>query len=184
MTTLSNTINGINISISQIQSDVSVITAAKSNTRIAIDCRVNTGVRSELFEHYEGLCKRNVILNNVLNDLKIKVDVLEKEKQRCQDRSKLFRLFDGFQINPYSRYYGLYYYLSASSGRGFGFSSLSWSFFLLRMADIIENSKSYLSIFRPEYLRCFIGYSKVTETQKSIFFADQSDLLFEFPIYQ
>ena len=87
-TSLSNTINGINASINQTESDINVINEAKKNIRIAIDCRANTLNRNEMFDHYEGLCKRIVIMNNVLTDLKIKVDILEKEKQRCQDRSK------------------------------------------------------------------------------------------------
>ena len=87
-TSLSNTINGISVSINQTVSDINVIDDAKKNVRIAIDCRANTGVRSQLFDHYEALDKRNVILKNVLSDLKIKMYVLEKEKQRCQDRSK------------------------------------------------------------------------------------------------
>ena len=87
---LSNTIDGINVSINQTESDINVIIEAKKNVRIAIDCRANIENRNEMFEHYNGLCKRAVVIRNVLSDLKIKVDILEKEKQRCQDRSKSF----------------------------------------------------------------------------------------------
>ena len=65
-----------------------MINEAKKNVRIAIDCRANIENRNEMFVHYESLCKRTIIMRNALTDLKIKVDILEKEKQRCQNRSK------------------------------------------------------------------------------------------------
>ena len=88
------------MSINQTESDLNVINEAKKNVRIAIDCRANIENRNEMFEHYNGLCKRAVIIRNVLSDLKIKVEILEKEKQRCQDRSKSFLTINLFFFCP------------------------------------------------------------------------------------
>ena len=61
------------------------------STRKAIDCHPNGGTtRSELFDHYEGLCKRMVILKNIYEDLVIKKEAFKREKVRCDQRSKFF----------------------------------------------------------------------------------------------
>ena len=59
--------------------------------RKMIDCQANVWLRKEeLFDHYENLSKRKVIIQQVLNDLKIKKTILENEKRRCADRSEYF----------------------------------------------------------------------------------------------
>ena len=86
--TLSTTISGIESSINQTQSDIQTINDAKKNLRLAIDCRVNSDNRDEIFEHYQALFTREAYMTNVIEDLKIKKEILEKEKQRCEARSK------------------------------------------------------------------------------------------------
>ena len=64
------------------------IETSQTNLRKVIDCVHNRDVRSDIFDHYMALCERKVILTNVKNDLSIKKTILEKENQRCRDRSK------------------------------------------------------------------------------------------------
>lgn len=93
---LSSTKIGIETSINSTQADIDLAENTKKDLRLAIDCRANSGFRSQLFDYYEDLCKQTVIMKNVLTDLKIKVNILEKEKQRCQDRSKIFHISSFF----------------------------------------------------------------------------------------
>ena len=61
------------------------------------------GTRNELFTQYEGLCKRIIYLNNAKEDLTIKKEILERERARCENRSKFHSLvpplisFESFQ---------------------------------------------------------------------------------------
>ena len=87
-TALTLSINGIEASISSTQADIDRAGDTKQDLRLAIGCRNNTGIRSKLFEYYEALCKQTVFMKNVLTDLKIKVEILKRERERCQDRSK------------------------------------------------------------------------------------------------
>ena len=50
------------------------------------------GTRNELFTQYEGLCKRIIYLNNAKEDLTIKKEILERERARCENRSKFHSL--------------------------------------------------------------------------------------------
>jgi len=69
--------------------DIEIIETAKKNVRTAIDCLENEdGIRAELFDKYEELCKRYIIMKNVLSDLDIKKNVLQQEKDRCSNRCK------------------------------------------------------------------------------------------------
>ena len=78
-TSLSSTISGIIASIDSTQVDIDRADDTKKDLRIAIDCRNNTGTRSKLFEYYEELCKQTVFMKNVMTDLKIKVEILQRE---------------------------------------------------------------------------------------------------------
>ena len=84
-----STINGIEASISSTQVDMDLADDTKKDLRLAINCRANLGIRSQLFDYYEALCRQMVILKSVVTDLKIKVEILEKEKQRCGKRSNI-----------------------------------------------------------------------------------------------
>jgi len=68
--------------------DIQTIKTAQHNIRLALDCLVNTNMRESLFTKYEELAKRKVVLTNVLTDLEIKKNILMKELDRCQQRSK------------------------------------------------------------------------------------------------
>ena len=79
--------------MNQTQTNLESLKSAKMSTRKAIDCHPNGGTtRSELFDHYEGLCKRMVILKNIYEDLVIKKEAFKREKVRCDQRSKFFFL--------------------------------------------------------------------------------------------
>ena len=92
-TSLSSTISGIVASIDSTQVDIDRADDTKKDLRIAIDCRNNTGTRPNLFEYYEELCKQTVFMKNVMTDLKIKVEILQRELQRCNNRSKIVFFF-------------------------------------------------------------------------------------------
>ncbi|XP_066910416.1 uncharacterized protein [Clytia hemisphaerica] len=93
-TALSTTISGIESSINQTQSDIQTINDAKKNLRLAIDCRVNSDNRDEIFDHYQSLFTREAYISNVMEDLKIKKEILEKEKKRCENRSWLRQVLE------------------------------------------------------------------------------------------
>ena len=85
--------NDIDAILNQTKTWIETIETAKTNVRKVLDCHDNRGFRNALFGHYEALCGRRVIISNVHEDLKIKKNVLLKEKDRCADRSKsLFTL--------------------------------------------------------------------------------------------
>lgn len=99
-TVLSSSIEQINIELNQTQTNMDLLKTAKISTRKAIDCHPNGGgTKSRLFDHYEGLCKRMVILKNVYQDLIIKRNALEQEKLRCHRRSKFRVISRSLQIN-------------------------------------------------------------------------------------
>ena len=62
------------------------------NLRKQIDC-TNNALKGTIFNQYEEMCRRNVIIQSTLDDLKIKLNIIGKELQRCSDRSK----FVGFK---------------------------------------------------------------------------------------
>jgi hypothetical protein len=89
-TVLNQAVIDIDNSINETSINMNSIKIAKLNVRKVIDCHPNNDYeRKELFEHYEGLCKRMVVLKNVHEDLLIKKGVIEKEITRCIQRSKL-----------------------------------------------------------------------------------------------
>lgn len=69
-----------------------IIATAKANIRKILDCHVNVDIRSQLFDHYEALCRRNVILKNTYDDFFIKLNVIQAEQNRCKERSKLLSI--------------------------------------------------------------------------------------------
>jgi len=75
-------------SINTTQTNLEHIEASKLNTRLVVDCHLNRNLRSHLIDHYEELCYRKVVLKNVLDDLKIKFDVITNENNRCVQRSR------------------------------------------------------------------------------------------------
>ena len=86
---LNQAVKDIENSINETSTDINLIKIAKTNTRKTIDCHPNDGdKRKDLFDHYEGLCKRMVILKSVYEDLLIKKEVIKKEITRCSQRSK------------------------------------------------------------------------------------------------
>ena len=86
---LNQAVKDIENSINETSTDINLIIIAKTNTRKTIDCHPNDGdKRKDLFDHYEGLCKRMVILKSVYEDLLIKKEVIKKEITRCSQRSK------------------------------------------------------------------------------------------------
>ena len=88
-TSLQNGINDIQAEIDKIQISLDTVNISKNLIRKMIDCKANVwGRRGALFDHYEALCKRKVIVRQVHEDLKIKKNILEKERNRCADRSK------------------------------------------------------------------------------------------------
>lgn len=87
-TALSDAVSQIGAIVTQIQGWLMTIETAKTNLRKTIDCKHNQGIRSDIFDAYEGLYRRKVILNNVMTDLQTKKTILEKEQQRCLSRCK------------------------------------------------------------------------------------------------
>ena len=86
---LSEAIVNLEADINTTSSNIKIIETAKYNLRRVIDCNVNRGIRDDLILHYESLCKHRVVMRNVVDDLKIKRNVLEQEKERCLKRSKI-----------------------------------------------------------------------------------------------
>ncbi|XP_066929575.1 uncharacterized protein [Clytia hemisphaerica] len=89
-TSLQNAITQIEADINILQSFLDDVTSSIELTRKVISCKANVwGRRGDLFDHYESLFKRKVIVRQVYKDLEIKKTILEKEKLRCADRSWL-----------------------------------------------------------------------------------------------
>lgn len=65
-----------------------MIIQAKMNLRLLIDCKANPVTRDMLFDLYEDLQKRLIILLNVIEDLQIKKKLVDEEINRCSNRSK------------------------------------------------------------------------------------------------
>ena len=95
-TDLNNAITQIQSEMTSINTSLSNIETARVNVREAINCKANTGIRNALFQHYEDLYKRKVIITQVYIDLQIKKDILSKELARCSSRSKCILLFQGW----------------------------------------------------------------------------------------
>uniref|UniRef100_A0A7M5WZ68 Uncharacterized protein n=2 Tax=Clytia hemisphaerica TaxID=252671 RepID=A0A7M5WZ68_9CNID len=94
-TSLQSAINDIQAEIDRIQISLNTVSLSKKLIRKMIDCKANVwGRRGELYDHYEALCKRKVIVRQVHEDLKIKKNILEKEKKRCADRSWLRQVLE------------------------------------------------------------------------------------------
>ncbi|XP_066919223.1 SCO-spondin-like [Clytia hemisphaerica] len=86
---LQNGMHDIQAEMDRIQTTLDAADSSKNLIRKMIDCKANVwGRRDELFDHYEGICKRKIIVRQVYEDLKIKKNILEKEKMRCANRSK------------------------------------------------------------------------------------------------
>ena len=88
-TALTEAIDQIEITLKDLQITLTNITTAKTSLRKVLDCHANRPQRDELFDYYGTLCQRAVIIGNVHQDLAIKKTILEKEKERCINRSKL-----------------------------------------------------------------------------------------------
>ena len=58
------------------------------NLRKQIDC-TNSVVRDTIFKQYQEMCTRKIIIQNTLDDLTIKLEIVKKELERCQNRSEL-----------------------------------------------------------------------------------------------
>jgi len=93
-TALTEAIDQIGIVLTDLETTIGNITTAKTNLREVVDCHTNYPYRNELFDYYEALCERAVVMGNVRQDLAIKKTILEKEKERCIQRSK-FTLLKG-----------------------------------------------------------------------------------------
>ena len=88
---LQSAIKDIQTNMTSLQSSLDTATFSKIHIRKMIDCHANVwSRREELFDHYEKLCQRKIVIQQVLNDLKIKKDILDNEKKRCADRSEHF----------------------------------------------------------------------------------------------
>jgi len=94
---LQNAIYQIDVIINQSLNWTGIIDTSKTNLRKVIDCHANRNSRVDLFNQYEKLCERKVIIQNVMSDMLIKKSILKKEIDRCGKRSKstepLFRHF-------------------------------------------------------------------------------------------
>ena len=66
------------------------IVVAKTNMRKMIDCDRNSNIRDNLFEHYEGLCRRLIKIKNDKESLYYKKKMFEAELKRCTHRSKRY----------------------------------------------------------------------------------------------
>ncbi|XP_066922141.1 low-density lipoprotein receptor-related protein 5-like [Clytia hemisphaerica] len=87
---LEATINELQVEEDTVQTSLNTVMDSQILIRKMIDCHANVWSRKgELFDHYEQLCQRKVIIQQVLSDLKIKKIILENEKKRCADRSWL-----------------------------------------------------------------------------------------------
>lgn len=94
-TTLMLSASNIEVDINKIKSDIGIIDIAKKNIRIALDCHTNVnGTRTALFDSYEELCSRNIVMKNVMEDLQIKKKILENEDLRCKNRSWLRQVLE------------------------------------------------------------------------------------------
>uniref|UniRef100_A0A7M5XJA2 G8 domain-containing protein n=2 Tax=Clytia hemisphaerica TaxID=252671 RepID=A0A7M5XJA2_9CNID len=86
---LQTAIDEIGANITDISASIDAINLARNSLQKVIDCKANSGYRDDLFDHYEGLCKRKVFIQQVYDDLMIKKTILQKEKMRCFNRSWL-----------------------------------------------------------------------------------------------
>ena len=87
--------------MTSLQSSLDTATLSQNYIRKMIDCQAYVWLRKEeLFDHYESLCKRKIIIQQVLNDLKIKKTILENEKRRCADRSEYMNIEFNFSKGP------------------------------------------------------------------------------------
>lgn len=87
---LATAVSGIDSNITTIQNNIDLIHTAKINIRKSIDCHFNAnGTRADMFDQYEALCSRMVMLKNSIEDLTIKKAIIEREQERCEDRSWL-----------------------------------------------------------------------------------------------
>ena len=88
-TDLQNAIDKIKIEIDSMQASIDATSTSQKLIRKMIDCKANVwGRRDDLYDHYEGLCQRRIIVRQVYEDLGIKKKILEKENMRCAERSK------------------------------------------------------------------------------------------------
>ena len=72
-----------------IQVSLNAVRDSQILIRKMIDCQANVWSRKEeLFNYYEKLCQCKVIIQQILDDFKIKKTILENEKKRCADRSE------------------------------------------------------------------------------------------------
>lgn len=86
---LQTSIDNMGAAINRTRASKDVIVTAKLNVRKLVDCNTNVGAQKGLiYDHYEGLCRRMIIIDNVCNDLEIKKNIFEKELKRCKERSK------------------------------------------------------------------------------------------------
>lgn len=74
--------------LATIDAYISDIIVAKTITRKYIDCNPIPAKRDQLFQHYEGLCKRLHQIRNVKESLYYKRRFFQAELHRCNDRSK------------------------------------------------------------------------------------------------
>uniref|UniRef100_A0A7M5V617 Uncharacterized protein n=1 Tax=Clytia hemisphaerica TaxID=252671 RepID=A0A7M5V617_9CNID len=95
-TSLQSAITQIEADVNTLQSFIDDVSSSIKLTRKVISCKANVwGRRGELFEHYQILFKRKVIVRQVYQDLEIKKKIFEKEKLRCADRSWLRQVLEG-----------------------------------------------------------------------------------------
>ena len=87
-TDLQNAVDKIKIEIDSMQESIDAASTSQKLIRKMIDCKANVwGRRGDLFDHYEGLCQRRIIVRQAHEELGIKKKILEKEKMRCAERS-------------------------------------------------------------------------------------------------
>ena len=73
------------------QKSLDAASTSQKLIRKIIDCKANVwGRQGDLYDHYEGLCRRRIIVRQVYEDLGIKKRILEKEKIRCAERSEFY----------------------------------------------------------------------------------------------
>lgn len=79
--------DSIQSNITQLESYLQTIATSKINLRKQIDC-TNSVVKGTIFERYQEMCTRKVIIQNTLDDLSVKLNIIKKELERCQNRSE------------------------------------------------------------------------------------------------
>lgn len=85
---LSAGIASLDLEIQSITSNSTELQTYRDKLRQMVDCNGNSDVINSLFDVYQQVCSRMVVVKNVLQDLQIKRGLLKAEETRCIKRSK------------------------------------------------------------------------------------------------